>query len=106
MQDLAYAVTGRNVVTALADTGETTLEACLCGSPGAAERAGVCVGYRLVQVVPRPSRNAAIELPTLISEPQHEIGHSHSVLGFWDKNTGNCAGAMLYRRDSPATTRI
>ena len=29
-----------------------------------------------------------------------------SVLGFWDKNTGICAGAMPYRRDFTATTRI
>ena len=29
-----------------------------------------------------------------------------SVLGFWDKNTGVCAGAMPYRRDFTATTRI
>ena len=29
-----------------------------------------------------------------------------SVLGSWDKNTRVCAGAMSYRRDSPATTRI
>ena len=28
------------------------------------------------------------------------------VLGFWDKNTGTCAGAMPYRRDFPTTTRI
>ena len=28
------------------------------------------------------------------------------VLGFWDKNTGIFAGAMPYRRDFPATTRI
>ena len=28
------------------------------------------------------------------------------VLGFWDENTGICAGAMLNRRDLPATTRI
>ena len=28
------------------------------------------------------------------------------VLGFWDKNTGICAGAMPYRRDFPATTGI
>ena len=28
------------------------------------------------------------------------------VLGFWYKNTGICAGAMTYRRDFPATTRI
>ena len=28
------------------------------------------------------------------------------VLGFWDKNTGICAGAMSYRRDFPVTTRI
>ena len=28
------------------------------------------------------------------------------VLGFWDKNTGICAGAVQYRRDFPATTRI
>ena len=26
------------------------------------------------------------------------------VLGFWDKNTGIYAGAMPFRRDSPATT--
>ena len=25
---------------------------------------------------------------------------------FWDKNTGICAGAMPYRRDSPAATRV
>ena len=29
-----------------------------------------------------------------------------SVLDFWDKNTGICAGAMPYRRDFPATTGI
>ena len=29
-----------------------------------------------------------------------------SVLGFWDKNNGIYAGAMPYRRDFPATTRI
>ena len=29
-----------------------------------------------------------------------------SVLGFWDKNTGICAGAMPYRRDFTATARI
>ena len=29
-----------------------------------------------------------------------------SVLGFWDKNTGICAGVMPYRRDFMATTRI
>ena len=29
-----------------------------------------------------------------------------SVLGFWVKNTGICAGAMPYRRDFTATTRI
>ena len=29
-----------------------------------------------------------------------------SVLGFWDKNAGICAGAMPYRRDFPATTGI
>ena len=29
-----------------------------------------------------------------------------SVLGFWDKNTGICAGTMPYRRDFSATTRI
>ena len=29
-----------------------------------------------------------------------------SVLGFWDKNTWICAGAMPYRRDFTATTRI
>ena len=29
-----------------------------------------------------------------------------SVLGFWDNNTGICAGAMPYRRDFTATTRI
>ena len=29
-----------------------------------------------------------------------------SVLGFWDKNTGICAGAIAYRRDFTATTRI
>ena len=28
------------------------------------------------------------------------------VLGFWDENTGICAGAMPCRRDVPATTRI
>ena len=28
------------------------------------------------------------------------------VLGFWDKNTGICAGAMPYRRDFPTTTRL
>ena len=28
------------------------------------------------------------------------------VLGFGDKNTGICAGAMPYRRYFPATTRI
>ena len=28
------------------------------------------------------------------------------VLGSWDKNTGICAGAMPYRRDFAATTRI
>ena len=31
---------------------------------------------------------------------------SFSVLGFWDENTGICAGAMPFRRDFPATTRI
>ena len=29
-----------------------------------------------------------------------------SVLGFWDKNTGICPGAMPYRRDFLATIRI
>ena len=29
-----------------------------------------------------------------------------SVLGFWVKSTGICAGAMPYRRDFTATTRI
>ena len=29
-----------------------------------------------------------------------------SVLSFWDKNAGICAGGMPYRRDFPATTRI
>ena len=29
-----------------------------------------------------------------------------SVLGFWVKSTGMCAGAMPYRRDFTATTRI
>ena len=28
------------------------------------------------------------------------------VLGFWDTNTGICAGAMPYRRDFPTTSRI
>ena len=28
-----------------------------------------------------------------------------SVLGFWDKNTGICAGAIPYRWDFPATTQ-
>ena len=28
------------------------------------------------------------------------------VLGLWDKKTVRCAGAMPYRRDFPATTRI
>ena len=28
------------------------------------------------------------------------------VPGFWDKSTGICAGAMSYRRDVLATTRI
>ena len=28
------------------------------------------------------------------------------VLGFWDKNTVMCAGAIPYRRYFPATTRI
>ena len=36
-------------------------------------------------------------LSTLISAPRHEIGLV-SVQGFWDKNTGICAGAMPYRR--------
>ena len=31
---------------------------------------------------------------------------SFSVLGFWDKNAGICAGAMPYRRDVQATSRI
>ena len=34
---------------------------------------------------------------------QHD---SYFVLGFWDKNTGICAGAIPYRRDFPATTGI
>ena len=29
-----------------------------------------------------------------------------SVLAFWDKITGICAGTMPYRRDFPVTTRI
>ena len=32
--------------------------------------------------------------------------HAWSVLGFWDKNTMACAGAMPFRRYFPATTRI
>ena len=42
--------------------------------------------------------------PTLISAPRHEIGHSQYC--FWDINTGISTGAMPYRRDFPATTRI
>ena len=39
-------------------------------------------------------------------DDRHQIAPYLSVLGFWDNNTGICAGAMPYRRDLPATTRI
>ena len=50
------------------------------------------------------SRKNEIKQPTKNKTVDRMI--ALSVLGFWDKNTMACAGAMPCRRDFPATTRI
>ena len=51
------------------------------------------------QGVVGPMQGCAVPHPTTRNWP-------FSVLGFWVKNTGVCPGAMPYRRDFTATTRI
>ena len=43
---------------------------------------------------------------TAITAPAPAHSHPAELVGFWDKNTVICAGAMPYRPDFPATTRI
>ena len=66
-----------------------------CAESTDASTPGVCVE----QKSPLLSRSHANLSPATRSRP-------FSALGFWDKNAGMCAGAMPYRRDFPATTRI
>ena len=51
---------------------------------------------------------ARVDPPGLRRQDCSYVGRSISCLvpGFWDTNTGICAGAMPHRRDFPTTTRI
>ena len=53
---------------------------------------------RTMRVAPQKTSHANLS-PTTRNLP-------FSVLGFWDKTTGICPGAMPYRRDFLATIRI
>ena len=86
---------------------------------GSAEHGGGAAGCR----DPRAGGGALGDGRMIIRQCHHDIDHSHtpvthaknkivarfipfSVLGFWVKSTGICSGAMPYRRDFTATTRI
>ena len=62
-----------------------------------AEQLEHCWGKRIIRVEKRPfhAKNKIAGLPN----------YTFSILGFWDKNIGICAGAMPYRRDFSATTK-
>ena len=81
-----------------------------------AEPEAVALGVPAPAPAPRARTRTLVPTPEPCAFAQGTHGHAKNkiarrfilflVLGFWDKNTGICAGAMPYRQDFPDTTGI